>query len=127
MNVAGIGMDLVEVERARLILDRFGERAMRRFLTDREQAYVRERADPAPHFAVRVAAKEAAYKALQSLPGMREVSWHDLEVSRNPEGRPRLLLHGPAAAVAPGHELHLSLTHTRTVAGAVAVLSRLTP
>lgn len=127
MSVSGVGIDLVEVERARAILGRFGERALRRFLTDGERAYVLGRPDPAPHFAVRVAAKEAAYKALQSLPGMRAVSWHHLEVSRDEEGRPLLLLHGPAAAASPGHQLQLSLTHTRTVAGAVAVLSRSAP
>jgi holo-[acyl-carrier protein] synthase len=127
MSVAGVGMDVVEVERARAILARHGERALVRFLTVDERAYVMRQPDPAPHFAVRVAAKEAAYKALQSLPGMRAVGWHDLEVSRQPDGRPQLELRGLAARLTPDWTLHLSLTHTRAVAGAVVVLATRSP
>lgn len=124
MSVLGVGMDVVEVERARNILQRYGGRALGRFLTKEEEAYVMRQPDPAPHFAVRVAAKEAAYKALQSLPGMRAVGWHDLEVSRRSDGRPHLALHGLAATVPPECSLLLSLTHTHGVAGAVVILSR---
>ena len=127
VSVIGVGLDLVEVERARRILSKFGERALSRFLTEGEREYVLRQADPAPNFAVRVAAKEAAYKALQSLPGMRGVGWQDLEVIREPEGRPRLLLHGLAAGVPAEYELMLSLSHTHGVAGAVVVLSRNQP
>ncbi|MDH4349490.1 MAG: holo-ACP synthase [Gemmatimonadota bacterium] len=124
MSVIGVGMDIVEVERARHILGRFGERALGRFLLESEREYVMRQPDPAPHFAVRVAAKEAAYKALQSLPGMRAVGWHDLEVSRQPDGRPLLALHGIASDVPAQYSILLSLTHTHGVAGAVVVLSR---
>lgn len=127
MSVVGVGMDVVEVERARSILERHGERALGRFLTDDERAYVMRQPDPAPHFAVRVAAKEAAYKALQSLPGMRAVGWHDLEVSRRSDGRPHLELHGLAATLPPECTMLLSLTHTHGVAGAVVILSQNTP
>lgn len=127
MSVLGVGMDVVEVERARHILTRYGERALGRFLTGAEREYVMRQPDPAPHFAVRVAAKEAAYKALQSLPGMRAVGWHDLEVSRQPDGRPLLALHGLAATLPPEYVLLVSLTHTHGVAGAVVVLSRTQP
>jgi len=124
VSVIGVGMDVVEVERARHILSRYGERALGRFLLESEREYVLRQPDPAPHFAVRVAAKEAAYKALQSLPGMRAVGWHDLEVSRESDGRPLLALHGIAADVPAQYSLLLSLTHTHGVAGAVVVLSR---
>lgn len=120
-------MDLVDVARARRILARFGERALRRFLTEGEREYVLRQPDPAPSFAARVAAKEAAYKALQSLPEMRGVGWQDLEVSRNAEGRPHLVMRGPAAGVSAEYSLLLSLTHTDGVAGAVAILSRNRP
>lgn len=127
LSVLGLGMDVVEVERARSILARYGERAMGRFLREAEREYVLRQPDPAPHFAVRVAAKEAAYKALQSLAGMRAVGWHDLEVRRQEDGRPYLELHGLAATIPPECTLLLSLTHTHGVAGAVAVLSRSEP
>ncbi len=122
-----MGLDIVEIERARSILDRFGDQALQRFLTGDERAYVTSRADPAPYFAVRVAAKEAAYKALQSLPGMRAVGWQDLEVARLPDGRPQLRLRGLAASLPPEYELLLSLTHTHVAAAAVVVLSKISP
>lgn len=127
MSVIGVGMDVVEVERARHILSRYGDRALGRFLLESERDYVLRQPDPAPHFAVRVAAKEAAYKALQSLPGMRAVGWHDVEVSRESDGRPQLALHGIAVDVPAQYSLLLSLTHTHGVAGAVVVLSRNQP
>ena len=81
--------------------------------TEAERAYVAGMAHPARHVAVRVAAKEAAYKAFQSLPAARPVSWHELETERNIEGRPSLRLHGLAAELAALHgplTVHLSRT-----------------
>ena len=127
MELIGIGIDLVDIARVERMLARHGDRVLRRFLTERERAYVADKARPAMHIAARIAAKEAAYKALQSLAGMRAVGWQDLEVSRQDDGRPYLKLHGLAATVPPGLSLLLSLTHTHGVAGAVAILSRTQP
>ena len=123
----GIGIDLVDIARAEHMLVRYGHRAMHRLLTDDERAYVSGQARPALHLAARVAAKEAAFKALQSLPDAEKVSWQDLEVIRNPGGRPALRLLGLAARLATRHgplTIHLSLTHSELSAGAVAVLLR---
>jgi holo-[acyl-carrier protein] synthase len=127
VSVIGVGIDLVELARAKELLARFGDQALSRFLTDAERTYVESRQDPVPHFAARVAAKEAVYKALQSLPGTRGVGWREMEVSRDLHGRPSVALSGLAAsAVAACGEvdIHLSLTHTHTSASAVAVLER---
>jgi holo-[acyl-carrier protein] synthase len=123
----GIGIDLVDVARVQAMLDRFGDRALYRLLTDEEQAYVKSMARPALHVAARVAAKEAVFKALQSLPDAETVTWQHLEVTRGIDGRPAMLLHGPAAELADRHgplTIHLSLTHSELTAGAVAVLLR---
>lgn len=129
MSVVGVGTDAVDIARARDILDRHGERATRRFLTDLEAHYVNGSALPARHFASRLAAKEATYKALQSLPGARGIGWLDIEVIRDDEGAPSLQLHGLAARVAaqaPGLIIHLSLTHSDHLAVAVAVAEQRT-
>ena len=79
------------------------------------------------HIAARIAAKEAAYKALQALPGARAVSWHHLEVERETEGRPFLVLPGLARELAERHgplRFELSLSHSDATAGAVAVVLR---
>jgi holo-[acyl-carrier protein] synthase len=124
VSVLGVGMDLVDIGRVARLLERKGDRALARLLTERERAYIATRADPAPHVAARIAAKEAVYKALQQLPGARRVGWRDIEVRRADEGRPDIELHGLAAALAAGARVHLSLTHSGTVAGAFAVLER---
>lgn len=124
MSIVGLGLDLVDLARARRMMERHGERALHRLLTPLEREYVLGAADPARHFAARVAAKEAVYKALQSLPGARAISWLDIEVVRGPEGAPVAALSGRAEEVArsaPGLVVHLSLSHSDGTAGAVAI------
>lgn len=124
MAVVGIGLDVVELPRARALLARHGERILRRMLTDEERAYLATLGDPAPAFAARLAAKEAIYKALQVLPGARPVGWREIGVRRLPDGRPEAQLTGRAAEVLAPHQVtvHLSLSHSRDVAAAVAIL-----
>lgn len=127
MSVVGVGMDLVELARVRRILLRRREQALAKFLSEQERAYVESRTDPVPHIAARIAAKEAVYKALQSLPGCRGVGWRDIEVWRDESGQPSVVLSGLAAEAFAAHgplQIHLSLTHTHLTAAAVAVLER---
>ena len=124
MAVVGVGLDVVEVARARDMLARLGERILARTLTGEERRYVEALGDPAPAFAARLAAKEAVYKALQLLPGSRPVSWQDIAVRRLPDGRPDVVVSGRAAEVLAPHQvtIHLSISHSRDVAAAVAIL-----
>ncbi len=127
MELIGVGIDLVDIARVERMLERHGERVLTRFLTEGEREYVIGRFRPALHIAARMAAKEAAYKALQSLPDARAVSWQDLEVERAHDGRPSLKLLGLAAELAAKHgpfDIQLSLSHSDRTAGAVAVLVR---
>ncbi len=124
MTLIGVGIDLVEVPEASRLLDRWGERLLRKVLTEKERTYVMRFSRPAPHLAVRLAAKEAVYKALQGVSGAAAIGWREIEVERNQEGRPAVRLHGRAAVLVGGIEgfrIALSLTHTETTAGAVAV------
>lgn len=127
MELIGIGIDLVDVARVERMMARHGDRVIARFLTPRERSYVEGKHRPALHIAARIAAKEAAYKALQRLPGARSVSWHQLEVERETEGRPYLTLSGVAQQLAELHGpliIELSLSHSDATAGAVAVVMR---
>lgn len=123
MAVVGIGIDLVEVARVRELLEQHGERFKARTFTEGECAYCDACADPAMHYAARFAAKEAAAKALGT--GFADgVSWRDIEVVREPSGRPVLKLHGGAAARAEtlgARTWHLSLSHTKQLAQAQVV------
>lgn len=127
MELIGIGIDLVDIARVERMMARHGDRVIARFLTGREREYVVHKHRPAMHIAARIAAKEAAYKALQALPGARAVSWQDLEVKREIEGRPSLTLYGLARELAREHgplAIELSLSHSDATAGAVAVVTR---
>jgi holo-[acyl-carrier protein] synthase len=126
VSVVGVGIDLVDLERiARMLADK-GEHAMGRLFTAEERAYLATRPDPTGNAAARIAAKEAVYKAMQSLPGARAIGWRDIEVTRDSEGRPAIRLHGLAARLADevgGVRIQVSLTHASAAAGAVAVVS----
>jgi holo-[acyl-carrier protein] synthase len=122
--VIAIGLDVVEMPRARELYQRHRDRILHRTLTGEELEYIRSLGDPVPAFAARLAAKEAVYKALQSLPGARAVGWREIGVRRLPDGRPEAVLYGRAAELLAPHRvtIHLSLTHSRDVAAAVAIL-----
>ena len=127
MAVIGIGIDLVDVDEAARLLERWGERLLARVLTESERAYVLRSARPAKHLAVRLAAKEAVYKALQPIPGAAAIRWCHIEVARLGDGRPTIRLHGTASSLAEsagGVRVALSLSHTHRTAGAVALVER---
>ncbi len=121
----GLGVDLVEVPRVGAILADKGERVFDRLLTGAERAYCASRPDPATHVAVRLAAKEAVYKALQGSDAARGIGWRDIEVVRASDGQPSVSLSGLAAARAAElgvRRVVLSLSHTHLAAVAVALL-----
>jgi len=126
VSAVGVGVDLVEVERARAMIADKGAHVFERLLTPSEAEYCRSRPDPAEHVAVRLAAKEAVYKALQGSDAARGIGWRDIEVTRASDGRPDVELTGLAATRARELKVRrvlLSLSHTHQAAVAIAVLS----
>lgn len=125
MAVINIGLDVVEVQRARQMLERLGSRLLDRTLTEDERRHVESLFDPAPALAARLASKEAVYKALQALPGARPIGWREIAVRKLPDGRPEVRLSGRAEQLLlphPGVTIHLSISHSRDIAAAVAIL-----
>jgi len=119
--VIGIGVDLVDVDRMRTVIGRTPTLAERLF-TAGERDYATTALDPAERFATRFAAKEAVMKALGV--GLGAVDWHDVEVIRGDSGAPSLHLTGRAASLAEAAGVSswlLTMTHTATVAEAIAV------
>jgi holo-[acyl-carrier protein] synthase len=113
--VTGIGIDLLEIERLERALARRPQLAERLF-TDAERAYAAARARPAQHLAARFCAKEAVAKAL----GLEGWAFRDVELVAT-GAAPAVRLTGAAAHRAGGRQVSISLTHTRTVAAAVAI------
>jgi holo-[acyl-carrier protein] synthase len=112
--MAGIGLDLLEIDRLEEALAR-RPRLAERLFTERERAYAASRPRPVQHLAARFCAKEAVAKAL----GLEAWSWQDIEVVGD-GGPPRIALHGALSGV--GAAIDVSLTHSRGTAGAVAVV-----
>ena len=127
--IAGIGIDLVDIARVGRLLDAKGERALRRLFTTSEVEYALSRPLPAQHLAARLAAKEAAFKALAGNSLARGIGWKEIEVVRD-DGRPTLAFHGRAAervAELGVIDVWVSLTHSGTTAAAMVVLESAGP
>lgn len=122
--IVGTGIDLAEVPRIAASIERFGDRFLRRVFTESEIRYCDSKANRAERYAARFAAKEAALKAIGT--GWRGgVSWTDVEVQRQPGGRPTIAFHGKAAEIAQRlgvKHIAVSLTHTREHAIAQVIL-----
>lgn len=122
--VLGVGIDVIQNERIRQSLEKFGTRFINRIYTEIETGYCNNCADPGIHFAARFAAKEAAFKALGT-GWAAGVKWKDIEVQRLASGRPELHLYGEALAHATSlgaTRFHVSLTHDQLVSCAVVLL-----
>ena len=124
MDVVGIGVDLVEVERIQDLLTRRAATFPERVFTPSEIAYCSSQASPAACYAARWAAREACRKSLSGVDGMR---WKDVRVERSADGVPRLALSGAARKRAEElgvSEVMVSLTHERATAAAFCMAVR---
>ena len=123
--IIGVGVDLVEISRVRSMIASQGERAIKRLFTESEREYCTGMANPARHYAVRVAAKEATFKALSGSDEARGIGWREMEVELDHIGRPSIRLHGRASARAKElgvAQTWISLSHGDDLATAFVVL-----
>ena len=115
-----LGVDIVDIARLEDRMYRWPRLADRLF-TPGERDYCLSKANPAQHFAARVAAKEATFKALGT--GWPGVSWTDVEVvATGNRGKPTLRLTGKAAHLAGPCEPLVSMAHDAGVAIAEVLL-----
>ena len=122
--IVGIGTDVVSIERIQGVLDRHGERFVKRVLTPAERTRFERTKLKANHLAKRWAAKEAFSKAIGT--GIHApFTWHCISVTRNPKGKPGI----KPNAIMEKHlkklgvtQFHISLTDDAGVAVAFVVL-----
>jgi phosphopantetheine--protein transferase-like protein len=117
--MVSVGVDIVEVERIRRAIDRWGAQFLTKVFTPAEIDYCRGKAREAESFAVRFAAKEAFAKALKV--GKASV-WREVEVTRGESPRPALVLTGTARGLAGSRRVDVSLSHVPTHAVAVVLV-----
>ncbi len=121
--ILGIGIDQCEVRRLSRQLESPADEFIAAVFRPGEIAYCTAKHSPAEHFAARFAAKEAVLKALAAAGG-QGTFWQDIEISNDPDGRPRLELNGrlrQLAAELGVQNIHVSLTHTAELAAAVVI------
>ena len=123
MDVLGIGVDLVDVDRVKQILAR-RKTFVERVFTPDEISYCERQASPAECYAARWAAREACRKALGGIRGMR---WHEVRVERASSGAPSIVLSGASRTRAESlgvSEVLVALTHERRMAAAFCMAVR---
>jgi holo-[acyl-carrier protein] synthase len=122
----GLGADIIEVERVRGVLERQGERFLHRVFTDEERAYCSGMAHPHKHYAARFAAKEAVSKCFSTGIGA-ELAWRSVSIYHGERKQPLVRLDEKGEALMKqvgATHVHISLSHTETMAMAVAALIR---
>ncbi|MBE0605313.1 MAG: holo-ACP synthase [Deltaproteobacteria bacterium] len=124
--IAGIGVDIVDVARVQALLDRYGNRFLRRVYTESETAYAMGVVNKAERLAGRFAVKEAVMKALGT--GKSQgILWRDVETVRGRFGKPEVRLHGQAvkwAKMRGTASIHASITHDGGKAVAFVILEK---
>lgn len=116
--IVGLGLDIAEIDRVGAAITRHGAHFLERLYTPREVAYCESHKNRFERYAARFAAKEAAMKALGT--GWRNgIRWRDIEVTREPSGKPTLALEGVARQFADRlgvRTISLSITHSGNLA-----------
>ncbi|MEK6236453.1 MAG: holo-ACP synthase [Planctomycetales bacterium] len=122
MKIIGVGVDIIECSRISAMIEKHGESFVNRVYTDHEITFCQSRLRSTQHFAGRWAAKEAVLKAMGT--GWRKgLSWKDLEIRGDSDGRPTVALQGAAKELAGQlsiHEVLIAVSHCREYATAHA-------
>jgi holo-[acyl-carrier protein] synthase len=116
--IVGLGLDISEIDRIEAAINRHGAAFLERLFTPAEVSYCERHKNRFERYAARFAAKEAAMKALGT-GWSRGVRWRDIEVVREPSGKPTLRLAGAAREIADGlgvKHISLSITHSGNLA-----------
>ena len=110
------GTDIIEIDRIKESIETLGERFLNRVYTKKEIEYCESKnAQKYEHYAVRFAAKEAAFKALSyNLENKYQVSWKDIEVVNEKQGRPTLNIKN--IDMEKVESIDISLSHCRNYA-----------
>lgn len=126
MTILGIGNDIIEIERIRLAIERFGKRFLNRIFTSQEQEYCLSHKEFYRHFAGRFAAKEAIAKALGSGFSLG-LEWTDIEILKNEKGKPIACFSPKIEGLMESlkdSQILISISHCHEYATAFAVWSK---
>lgn len=119
-SISGIGTDIIAIKRFGKSIEKYGKKFLDKIFTTAEQEYCDAFSDSTPRYAARFSAKEAVSKALGCGIG-EHLGFHDIEILKDPSGKPYIKLTQSALAHFNNVSFHLSLSHCKEYATAVAV------
>lgn len=114
--ITGTGIDIIEIDRIRSAIERWGNHFLEHVFCPEEIAYAQQHKNPYQHYAVRFAAKEAVIKALGKT---GTLAWKDIQILKNNNGQPYCQIIGKRS---PG-KIFISLSHTHQYAVASAIIA----
>jgi len=115
--IIGTGVDITEVKRLKLAVEKWGKSFLNRIFTPEELKNAQSRGSPYQYLAGRFAAKEAVFKAL----GDKELNFKDVQILNDREGKPFCaILNGRAKKL----QVHVSISHVKNYAVANAIITQ---
>ena len=121
--IFGTGVDIISISRVRDLVQKYGDRFLTRWFTPHEIAYCSGKHNPSIHYAARLAAKEAAVKALR-VHWDNPMCWRDISVENTDRGVPELMVSSNVLAVSDlskAIKVHLALSHCNEYAIATVI------
>jgi holo-[acyl-carrier protein] synthase len=112
--ITGSGIDIIEIDRIQKAVERWGDVFLNFVFTPTEIENAKKFKFPYRHYAGRFAAKEAIFKAM----GNPDLSWHDVTIINDPDGKP--VCHFNIKNVK--QNLLISISHSRDYAVASAIV-----
>lgn len=120
--VYGIGIDIIEIERIKVSIDKYGEHFINKIFTPNEIVYCESKGNKYQHYAARFSAKEAVSKAFSEA-WDNTCGWQSIEVFNEENGKPSVRVFGRLLEfLSTDKEVKLSLTHSHNNVAAVAII-----
>lgn len=118
--IFGLGIDIIEIDRIKNSIEKFGDKFLNKVFTPGEISYCKSKADQYQHFAARFAAKEAVSKSLSDL-WKSDYGWKHIEIINNLKGKPEAVLNGDLGKNSSEIDIHISISHSQYYACCVAI------
>lgn len=120
--VYGIGIDIIEIERIKDSIDKYGDHFINKVFTSSEIAYCESKGNKYQHYAARFSAKEAVSKAFSEV-WDNTCGWKSIEVLNAENGKPNVKVFGKLLEfLSTDKEIKISLTHSHHNVAAVAII-----
>jgi len=120
--VLGIGIDIIEIERIKESIDKYGDSFLNKIYTQNELDYCLSKFNKYQHLAARFAAKEAIYKALATS-WEKDATWKSIEITNEPNGLPVAKFFGRLKDfLSDDKDIKISLSHSEHYVTGVAII-----